>query len=165
MSEGESSSVFLSTPQRIGALEAFAVHSAAVGSAHAVAVVAEGSLAAWGCNEFGQLGENHHLCRSCLCPASMSETYSDRLAALLYLAAEPESQTTVRSCSRQTFYFRTFDCSRIMQDTSQIEQEDSNPVRSSVQVGTQSHSCAVAACTRCIWDKVFATCRFARARG
>ena len=61
MSEGESSSVFLSKPQRIGALEAFAVHSAAVGSAHVIAVVAEGSLAAWGCNEFGQLGENHHL--------------------------------------------------------------------------------------------------------
>ena len=56
LSEGGYSSMSLSTPQRIGALDAFTVHCAAMGSAHAIAVVAEGSLAVWGCNEFGQLG-------------------------------------------------------------------------------------------------------------
>ena len=41
---------------RVAALEASAVQSVACGEEHMVAVVDLGQLAAWGSNEFGQLG-------------------------------------------------------------------------------------------------------------
>lgn len=58
LSDGEMSSLYLSQPRRIGALDALTVHHAAMGSAHALAVVADGALAVWGTSEFGQLGDS-----------------------------------------------------------------------------------------------------------
>ena len=45
-------------PRRVSALEAHCVHAVACGQGHMLAVVDSGALAAWGSNEFGQLGES-----------------------------------------------------------------------------------------------------------
>ncbi|PSC76156.1 ubiquitin-ligase E3 [Micractinium conductrix] len=44
-------------PARVAQLEAFGVQAAASGTAHTLAVVDEGALAAWGSNEFGQCAQ------------------------------------------------------------------------------------------------------------
>ena len=44
-------------PQRVSGLEAHSVHSVACGQGHMLAVIDSGALAAWGSNEFGQLGQ------------------------------------------------------------------------------------------------------------
>lgn len=44
-------------PIRVSALEMNNVHSVACGQGHMLAVVDNGHLAAWGSNEYGQLGE------------------------------------------------------------------------------------------------------------
>jgi alpha-tubulin suppressor-like RCC1 family protein len=44
-------------PVRVSALEMHNVHSVACGHGHMLAVIDNGQLAAWGSNEFGQLGE------------------------------------------------------------------------------------------------------------
>ena len=48
----------LTTPTRVESLDIYAVHHAAMGLSHAVAVVGEGRSAAWGANELGQLGRS-----------------------------------------------------------------------------------------------------------
>lgn len=45
------------SPVRVSALEAHTVHCIACGEGHMLAVLDNGSLAAWGSNEYGQLGE------------------------------------------------------------------------------------------------------------
>lgn len=44
-------------PRRLSALEAHCVHAVACGQSHMLAVIDSGAVAAWGSNEFGQLGE------------------------------------------------------------------------------------------------------------
>lgn len=48
----------LTLPSRVASLDAFAVHHIGMGISHTVALVADGTLATWGANEFGQLGES-----------------------------------------------------------------------------------------------------------
>ncbi len=56
-------------PVRVSALEMHNVHAVACGQGHMVAIVDNGSLATWGSNEYGQLGEHlqpqySHYCNS-----------------------------------------------------------------------------------------------------
>ena len=44
------------TPVRVVGLEAHTAHCVACGESHMLAVIDNGSLAAWGSNEYGQLG-------------------------------------------------------------------------------------------------------------
>ena len=44
------------TPVRVAGLEAHTAHCIACGESHMLAVIDSGSLAAWGSNEYGQLG-------------------------------------------------------------------------------------------------------------
>lgn len=45
-------------PVRVSALEMHNVHSVACGEGHMIAVIDNGQLAAWGNNDFGQLGKS-----------------------------------------------------------------------------------------------------------
>ena len=44
------------SPVRVSGLDAHTVHCIACGESHMLAVIDNGSLAAWGSNEYGQLG-------------------------------------------------------------------------------------------------------------
>lgn len=48
-------------PIRVSALEMNNVHGVACGQGHMLAVVDNGHLAAWGSNEYGQLGEHFYI--------------------------------------------------------------------------------------------------------
>lgn len=45
------------SPVRVSGLDAHTVHCIACGESHMLAVIDNGSLAAWGSNEYGQLGK------------------------------------------------------------------------------------------------------------
>ena len=46
------------SPVRVSGLDAHTVHCIACGESHMLAVIDNGGLAAWGSNEYGQLGES-----------------------------------------------------------------------------------------------------------